>query len=56
MGLPYIGATVEDSFLALKVTTPPAGCGLAMPFFTPQTLNAEDEACILEWIEEISGG
>jgi hypothetical protein len=56
MGMPYIGASVEDSLLAAKITTPPDGCGLAMPFFMPQALSAEDEACILEWVTEISGG
>lgn len=56
MGIPYIGGGPEDSFLALKITTPPDGCGLSMPFFMPQALNANDEACILAWIDQVSGG
>jgi hypothetical protein len=55
-GLPYIGQGPEDSFLALKITTPPDSCGLTMPFFMPQALNADDEACILAWIDQVSGG
>jgi hypothetical protein len=55
-GLPYIGQGPEDSFLGLKVTTPPDGCGVSMPFFMPQALNAGDEACILAWIDQVSGG
>lgn len=55
-GIPYIGESAEDSLLALKITTPPDGCGLTMPFFMPQALNAEDEACILAWIDQVSGG
>jgi hypothetical protein len=54
--LPYVGATVEGSFLALKVTAPPNDCGLAMPFFMPQALDEEDRECILAWVDEISGG
>lgn len=55
-GLPYIGATQENSFLWLKVTTPPDGCGLTMPFFAPNALTAEDEACIEQWVAENVGG
>jgi hypothetical protein len=50
---PYIGP--DDSFLAEKISGSPA-CGLAMPFLMPQALNAADEACILAWIDEVSGG
>lgn len=50
---PYIGP--DDSFLAEKIAGSPA-CGLAMPFFMPQALSAADEACILDWIDEVSGG
>lgn len=50
---PYIGQ--GDSFLAEKISGAPE-CGLAMPFFMPQALNADDEACILAWIDEVSGG
>jgi hypothetical protein len=55
-GLPYIGATPEQSFLGLKITAPPQGCGNAMPFLQPETLSAEDEACILDWIAANAGG
>lgn len=55
-GLPYIGATAEQSFLGLKITTPPQGCGQAMPFLQQEALNADDEACILDWIAANAGG
>jgi hypothetical protein len=55
-GMPYIGATPEQSFLGLKITTPPQGCGNAMPFLQPEALSAEDEACILDWVAENAGG
>jgi hypothetical protein len=55
-GLPYIGATPEQSFLGLKITTPPQGCGQAMPFLQQETLSADDEACILDWIATNAGG
>lgn len=51
---PYIGP--DDSFLAEKVSVGPPECGGAMPFLTPQALNAEDEQCILDWIEEVASG
>ena len=51
---PYIGA--DDSFLAEKVSVGPPECGAAMPFLTPQALSAEDEQCILDWIEEVASG
>jgi hypothetical protein len=50
---PYIGP--DDSFLAEKIVGTPA-CGFAMPFFAPEALTADDEACILAWIDEVSGG
>jgi hypothetical protein len=53
-GRPYIGA--GDSFLADKIAGSPPQCGLAMPFFMPQALSAADEQCILDWIDEVSGG
>jgi hypothetical protein len=53
--MPYIGDSPENSLIAAKITVPPDGCGLAMPFFMPQALSATDEACILAWVEEISG-
>ena len=51
---PYIGA--DDSFLADKIVGSPPECNGAMPFLSPQTLNAADEQCILDWIDEVSGG
>jgi hypothetical protein len=51
---PYIAA--DDSYLADKIAGSPPQCGLAMPFFMPQALSADDEACILAWIDEVSGG
>lgn len=53
-GRPYIGA--NDSFLADKIVGSPPECNGAMPFLSPQTLNAADEQCILDWIDEVSGG
>ncbi len=53
-GRPYIGA--DDSFLADKIVGSPPECNGAMPFLSPQTLNAADEQCILDWIDEVSGG
>jgi hypothetical protein len=55
-GIPFIGDGTDDSMIALKITTPPSGCGVAMPFFMPQALSAEDEACILDWIDKVGGG
>lgn len=55
-GLPYIGATPDQSLLGLKITAPPQGCGNAMPFLAPENLSAEDEACILDWIAANTGG
>jgi len=52
-GRPYIGA--EDSFLAEKLTNNSPECGAPMPFLMPGNLSAEDEACILAWIEEVAG-
>jgi hypothetical protein len=53
-GRPYIGA--DDSFLADKIVGSPPECNGAMPFLSPQTLSAADEQCILDWIDEVSGG
>ena len=53
-GRPYVGA--DDSFLVEKITSSDPACdGAAMPFFMPAALSAEDEACILAWVDEISG-
>lgn len=55
-GYSYIGATPEESLIFLKITTPPMGCGLAMPFTMPEALSAEDEACITAWVTANAGG
>jgi hypothetical protein len=52
-GRPYVGAA--DSVLAEKITSPDPTCGEPMPFFAENNLTAEDEACILDWIDEVSG-
>jgi hypothetical protein len=53
-GRPYVGA--GDSFLAEKITVATPSCGgAAMPFFMANALSAEDEACILQWIDEVTG-
>jgi hypothetical protein len=52
-GRPYIGD--EDSFLVEKLTNDSPECGSPMPFLMPGNLSAEDEACILAWIEEVLG-
>jgi hypothetical protein len=55
MDRPYIGAT--DSYLKEKITaTSPCGGTFPMPLFTPNALNATDEACIVEWIDEVAAG
>jgi hypothetical protein len=51
---PYISAT--ESLVAEKIAGNPPPCGLAMPFLMPDALSAEDEACILDWIDEVKGG
>jgi hypothetical protein len=51
---PYISA--DDSFLEDKIVGTPPECNGAMPFLSPQTLTAADEQCILDWIDEVSGG
>lgn len=55
-GLPYIGTSPDDSLISLKITTPPAGCGLAMPFSLPDALSPAEEACILAWVADNAGG
>jgi hypothetical protein len=52
-GRPYLGA--EDSFLVEKITDDSPECGAPMPFLMADGLSAEDEACILAWIEEVVG-
>jgi hypothetical protein len=51
---PYISPT--ESLLAEKIAGNPPPCGLAMPFLMPAALSADDEACILAWIDQVSGG
>jgi len=51
-GRPYIGR--DDSFLVDKITGEPPACGAPMPFSMPDALTAEDEACILAWIDDVS--
>jgi hypothetical protein len=53
-GRPYVGAS--DSVIEDKITGNPPECGSPMPLFAETRLSAEDEACILQWIDEISGG
>lgn len=56
-GLPYIGASIDDSFLANKIVADPLACsGFPMPFGTPGSLTEEDKQCILDWVDEVSGG
>jgi hypothetical protein len=52
---PYIGK--DDSFLEEKISgTPDSSCGISMPFFMPDALNAADEQCIIQWIDQVAGG
>lgn len=53
-GRPYVGA--GDSFLAEKISGETPECGAPMPFLQPGALNDADRACILQWIDEVSGG
>lgn len=51
---PFVGA--GDSFLAEKVTTRDPECGSEMPLFQGQALSAQDEQCIVDWIDQVGGG
>jgi hypothetical protein len=54
-GRPYISAA--DSFLEEKLVSAQPDCGgFPMPFSTPAALNAADEQCILDWIDEVAAG
>jgi hypothetical protein len=53
-GRPYIGA--DDSFLADKIGVDAPECGSPMPFLQSDLLNDADRQCILDWIDEVSGG
>jgi hypothetical protein len=52
-GRPLVGA--DDSVIEEKITNPDP-CGEPMPFFAADRLNAEDKACIVEWINELAAG
>jgi len=51
---PYIGS--DDSFLEEKIGDGNPGCGSPMPFFAEAALSAADEQCIIDWIDQVSGG
>jgi hypothetical protein len=51
MSIPYISA--GESFLEEKLEGDPR-CGFAMPF--GGSMTPEDKQCVLEWIDEVSGG
>jgi hypothetical protein len=53
-GRPYIGSA--DSFLADKVGEDQPECGSPMPFLQSDLLKAADRQCILDWIDEVTGG
>jgi hypothetical protein len=53
-GRPYIAA--DDSFLVDKIIGSPPECGSAMPFSMADALSAQDEGCILAWVDAVSGG
>jgi hypothetical protein len=55
-GIPYIGASLADSFLADKISGHPPKCNQPMPFFQEQALSAADEKCILDWVAQVGGG
>lgn len=52
--LPYVGA--EGSFIEDKITGAPPTCGAPMPLFAANMLNAADEACIIQWIDDLASG
>lgn len=52
MGIPYISA--GESFLEEKLVGPPRCNGFVMPLGAP--MPEEDRQCILDWIDEVSGG
>jgi len=53
--IPYISA--GESFLEEKLVGNPPRCnGFLMPFGTAQALTDNDKQCILDWIDEVSGG
>ena len=52
-GRPLVSA--DDSVIAEKITNPDP-CGEPMPFFAADRLSAEDEACIVQWLDEVAAG
>ncbi|HTV24969.1 MAG TPA: hypothetical protein VMG12_40025 [Polyangiaceae bacterium] len=53
-GRPYIGG--DNGFLADKIGGETPECGSPMPFLSADLLTDEDRQCILDWIDEVSGG
>jgi hypothetical protein len=53
-GMPYISA--GDSLIEDKIAGNPPACGSPMPLLTANALNAADEQCILDWIDEVAAG
>jgi hypothetical protein len=37
-----------------KIATPSPECGAPMPFSMREALSADDRACIVAWIEDVS--
>jgi hypothetical protein len=52
-GRPYVGAS--DSVIEEKITSPDP-CGEPMPLFAATRLNADDKACIIQWIDGLAAG
>jgi hypothetical protein len=52
-GRPLVGA--DDSVIVEKISNPDP-CGEPMPFFAEDKLSAEDEACIIEWVDGLAAG
>jgi hypothetical protein len=52
-GRPYVGAT--DSVIEEKLTAADP-CGEPMPLFAAARLNAEDKACIIQWLDGVAAG
>jgi hypothetical protein len=52
-GRPLVGA--NDSVIIEKITAEDP-CGEPMPFFAEDRLSAEDEACIVQWMQDLGAG
>lgn len=50
-GRPYIA--LDDALLIDKLIGSPPECGSPMPFGMPDALSAQDEACILAWVDAV---